>query len=246
MSHFAVLVIGDAYEEQLAQYDETLVLDMHQTATKEELIKKCRQSIENYKNGLYAEYLKDPEGYKAECKDSPGHLKYISETFPKKLQWTDEECYEAVISDYRDYIADGADWCEIHDDGSLWETTNEHVKWDWYQMGGRYRGLLKLKEPNPDAPLYTGWQYGKDDAAEYERLKREGYCDRAAAGDVSNLEEVVPFAIVKDYEWYERGEMGWWAIVSNEKPEDVWEREVKALLKDLPPETMLTVVDCHI
>lgn len=33
------------------------------------------------------------------------------------------------------------------------------------------------------------------------------------AGDAS----FVPFAVVKNGEWYERGNMGWWAIVTNEK-----------------------------
>lgn len=102
-----------------------------------------------------------------------------------------------------------------------------------------------MKEPREDAPLYTGWQYGDDDK-EYARLKKEGYCDQALAGDVSNLDEFVPFAIVKDGEWYERGEIGWWCHVSNEKEQDSWEKEVKALLKDLPSDELLTVVDCHI
>lgn len=244
MSHFCVLVIGSDVEEQLAKYDENLDVEMHLVATKEECIMRKRKWIEEYKEGLYALYLENPEKYREKC-NNPGHLKYIEEEFPKMLEWTDEQCYEDYIKGYREDIEDGAIYCEIHKDGSLWKNTNDgNAKWDWWCQGGRYRGRLKLRTPEPDAPLYSGWQYGED--KDYEKLKAEGYCDQALAKDVSNLDEITTFAVVKDGEWYERGEMGWWCHVSNEKNSDDWDAEVKALLKDLPADTLLTVVDCHI
>lgn len=241
MSHFCVLVIGDNPEGQLAKYDENLKLPMHKTASKEELIAKERSRIEDYQNTVYAEYLQDPEKYRLSTANE-AHLRYLEEEFPKKLEWTDEQCYEAAIKDYHDYVEDGENWCEIHEDGSLWKTTNENVKWDWYQMGGRYRGRLKLKAPRVDAPLYMDWQY--ENYADYERLKKEGYCDQAYSHEVENLDEFVPFAIVKDGEWHQRGECGWWGVVTDEN--DNWDEEAKNLKKDLPYGTLLTVIDCHI
>jgi hypothetical protein len=52
--------------------------------------------------------------------------------------------------------------------------------------------------------------------------------------------------VVKDGQWYEKGKMGWFACVADEKDEDVWDREFAALLDGLPDDTLLTVVDCHI
>ena len=245
MSHFCVLVIGENPEDQLAKYDENLEVPMHLVFTKEQIIKKERDRIEKYKKGLYAEYLVDPEKYKENCHNE-AHLKYITEEFPKKLKWTDEQCYEAAIQDYRDYIEEGEKFCEIHEDGSLWMTTNDNAKWDWYQKGGRFRGLLKLKKPNKKAPLYNGWEWNDVSPYEYEQLKNEGFCDQAYVKDVANLNEIVTFAIIKDGEWHERWEMGWWCSVSNEKNQDTWEAEVRSLLADLPGDTLLTVVDCHI
>lgn len=241
MSHFCVLVIGDNHEGQLAKYDENLELPMHQVASKEELIAEQKRWIEDYKNGTYAEFLKDPKAYKAKC-ENERHIKYLEEVFPKMLGWSDEQCYENRISDYRDYINDGETWCEIHEDGSLWKTTNENAKWDWYQMGGRYRGHLKLKVPRMDAPLYNGWPH--ENKNDYDRLKKEGYCDQAYSHEVENLDEFVPFAIVKDGEWHQRGKCGWWGIVTDEN--DNWDEEAKSLKKDLPYGTLLTVIDCHI
>ena len=40
--------------------------------------------------------------------------------------------------------------------------------------------------------------------------------------------------------------MGWFAVVSDEKDKDAWGEEVKQLLASLPPDTLLTVYDCHI
>lgn len=245
MSHYSVLVIGDNPESQVAKYDENLELPMHKVATKEQLIAKCRKWIEDYKNVLYAEFLKDPEAYKARCHHE-GHIKYLEEEFPKMLEWTDEQCYQYEIKDYLKCVEDGETWCEVHSDCSLWKTSNEKAKWDYYLIGGRWRGLLKLKTPDDSHPLYDGWQFADTDKSEYERLRKEGRCDQALVGEICNLDKIKTFAIVKAGEWYERGEMGWWACVSNEKEKDVWEEEVKKLIEGLSDDTLLTVLDCHI
>jgi hypothetical protein len=54
------------------------------------------------------------------------------------------------------------------------------------------------------------------------------------------------FAVLKDGKWYERGEMGWWGVVRDEKDPDAWSREFAALIDGLPDDTLLTIVDCHI
>ena len=54
------------------------------------------------------------------------------------------------------------------------------------------------------------------------------------------------FAVVKDGKWYEKGQMGWWGIVADEKDQSIWEEEFSKLLEDLPDDTLLALVDCHI
>lgn len=71
-------------------------------------------------------------------------------------------------------------------------------------------------------------------------LDRQAYIDRCRNG------ALVPFAIVKDGKWHERGSMGWWGCVSNEMDTDAWNEQVQRLYDDLPDDTMLTIVDCHI
>lgn len=57
---------------------------------------------------------------------------------------------------------------------------------------------------------------------------------------------LVPFAFVKDGKWCERGEMGFWAMVSNETPRDEWEEQFSKMLDALPGDTLLSLYDCHI
>ena len=56
------------------------------------------------------------------------------------------------------------------------------------------------------------------------------------------------WAVVKDGVWYEKGQMGWWAMSDETHDEAVdWEMNFHdRFIKDLPEDTLITVVDCHI
>lgn len=69
---------------------------------------------------------------------------------------------------------------------------------------------------------------------------REEFIKKAGQSAIST------FAVILDGKWYERGEMGWWACVSNEKDQDEWDSEFEKLLNNVPDDTLLTIVDCHI
>lgn len=81
------------------------------------------------------------------------------------------------------------------------------------------------------------------DAQDYYKIDKGG---RGAFVRCKTQGVIAPFAILKDGEWYEKGEMGWWGIVSDEKAEDKWIDEACTLLMSLPEDTLLTLVDCHI
>jgi hypothetical protein len=54
------------------------------------------------------------------------------------------------------------------------------------------------------------------------------------------------FAFLHDDEWIEHGSMGWWAIVTDEKPQAEWDEQFQNIINSLDPEDEVTVVDCHI
>ena len=56
----------------------------------------------------------------------------------------------------------------------------------------------------------------------------------------------IPFAMVDPQgRWYEKGKMGWWAVVHNEKRPKEWNGAVKALYEKFPTH-IAVAVDCHI
>ena len=55
-----------------------------------------------------------------------------------------------------------------------------------------------------------------------------------------------PYALVNKGEWTGRGKMGWFGVSDDKVAPDDWCRLVNQLLDNLPDDTLITVVDCHI
>lgn len=222
--------------------------------------------------------------------------------------------------------------------------TNPNSKWDWYQLGGRWRGFFQLKEgatghlgepgtfekmgmregkfekyeptqvdqalkgdidfeakvqarlaaelpefdravqllKDADVPFPKDWETirdqicGTDENYDASKIREAREAYRAQPGmEVLNEDEKfrvfwgcvvehyanfdrdrfelqvrrganATFAVVKDGKWYEKGDMGWWGMVADEKEEEKWQEEYYNLLEGLPDDTLLSVYDCHI
>lgn len=167
---------------------------------------------------------------------------------------------------------------ECNGTGTYKSTSNQHAKWDWYQIGGRWSGMLDSYDPATDPNniemcwICQGTGMRNDQLGLDARAKDPNYtcngCNGEGKsvkwptqfshhkGDIQPVETVLqliekstdncPFALITpDGEWHERGEMGWWATVSDEKDEDVWTKTVIELLK-ANRNMSVVVVDCHI
>lgn len=88
---------------------------------------------------------------------------------------------------------------------------------------------------------------GRDDFAWVHWFQHDDYLiPRDQFIREAGLRAGLTYAIVKDSTWYQRGEMGWFGISSGEVSEQEWLEQFAKLVDDLPEDTMLTVVDCHI
>lgn len=240
MSHFTVAVFtepnGKTLEELLAPFDENIEMERYILYTKEELIEKGKLEIEEYAtNGCYAEYLKDPIKYEEDCKNEC-HLNYIKNVFPLKLKWTNEEIYQDQIKYY--------DEEEIGENGEVYSTYNPNSKWDWYQIGGRWSGLLKLKDGAFGKMGERSWATKDDDIA-------EDMVDMAKVRDVDweSMNDFITYAVITpDGKWHSKGEMGWFGFSSESKNEaELWKQTYKQNFIDTAnPEWTITIVDCHI
>lgn len=70
--------------------------------------------------------------------------------------------------------------------------------------------------------------------------------DQETYMEIQAMTSTVLFGSLKDGHWVERGQMGWWACVANEKDQHTWNTEFNKMLDELPDDVWLSVVDCHI
>ena len=77
------------------------------------------------------------------------------------------------------------------------------------------------------------------DLSDYQ-LTKEEYVSNAGNSAIST------YAILIDGEWIEKGQMGWWGMSSNDEDQDTWNERQMNLLKEVDPETMISIYDLHI
>lgn len=111
------------------------------------------------------------------------------------------------------------------DEDGLYEMTtyNPDSKWDWYEVGGRWAGHLKLKGGV------------------------NGGVNQAKAGDIDWEATRMPYAMVAEGAWKAPGRMGWWGM-SSESEEELaeWNVWARGFCQGLGANVPVTVVDCHI
>lgn len=78
------------------------------------------------------------------------------------------------------------------------------------------------------------------DLEDFQKLTRDEFIQNARDTSFSS------FAVLFDGEWKERGEMGWWGCVSNEKDTDDWQEEFNKYIASIPDDTLISIYDCHI
>lgn len=150
---------------------------------------------------------------------------------------------------------------------------NGDTKWDWWQIGGRWTGTFDPRyNPRTDpANMETCWlckgtgmrndRGGEELRAENSQFTCNG-CEGTGkslrwptswepfAGDVMPVaklpKNIEVFAIVTpDGEWHQRGQMGWWANVTDEKDAAAWQAEVREILA-AHGDCIAVACDCHI
>lgn len=240
MSHYTLLVIGDVnIEEALDPFWE---LDLNEYDLKHD-----------YRAEFVLEYT--PESAEED------RIK-VSKTHPEYEKMTTEE----FMGDYHCYSY----YEKYGGYGYFW---NPNGKWDWYSTGGRWAGFFKAKE-GCKGELGGEGVYGKEAKEGYYDIIRKGDIDfegmkkdaleeaekdwneyvnskskdiiREKKEEYIKRNSVIPtFAVLKDSEWYEKGKMGWWGMVKDEKEEEEWEDEWVKLIESLPDDTLFTILDCH-
>ena len=166
MSHFAVAVFTDGtktVEELLAPYQENNMedcpkeyLEFHSTSEEErkswetektkKVILKDGSMVWPWDNVCYRQITE--KEYKAFEKDKTKLTKYeCGKYYVKDLERIGAEevsvAYKDLYPTFKDYMENyiHATFDKEQQDYGYWE--NPNAKWDWYTIGGRWRGLLR-------------------------------------------------------------------------------------------------------
>lgn len=221
MSHFFTIVIVNPEVEDiesevarlLAPYDENIKVEPYETdcwcVGRKAYLESCKiadkkyQSLNEIQKKFWNEFWTDER--KKEALENPDILEVADrkwENFPARCEW--ERVREHAEKEHPLYQKPDPECRDCGGTGKRTTTYNPQAKWDWWVIGGRYNGLVGNGSANPNtAPVSVLLEKG-----------------------------VIPFAIITpDGKWHERGEMGWFGIVSNEKEEDVWTKEVRSIFE---------------
>ena len=150
-----------------------------------------------------------------------------------------------------------------------WE--NPNARWDWYAIGGRWRGMLRLRDGSRADVAVVGEVVTDADRGAYARaldefgrfLRGEEVQDYELTGYrreyvVERYADAEFFArykswfwthavVTPDGEWHEVGKMGWWGV-SSESGEQLrdWVDHYRERFVSPYMSHTIVIVDCHI
>ena len=175
------------------------------------------------------------------------YCKFFIEKFPELFAEFDNQ-YEEHGEDWN-----SSSW-KKNGNGVLeeWSTYNPDSKWDWYSLGGRWGKSIKTKSGEFVDKCFLDeidWSPFKPEDYEEETKKDwsgKEYHPLKDSVQYHYTENDVPFCVIIDGVWYERGKMGWWTFVSDEKEKGDWNEEFMTLVKTLPEKSLVANYDFHI
>lgn len=246
MSHFPVIVIGDDIESQLQPYHEyectgvedQYVIDVDRTVEAKEEYKKFGDDY-----GSFEEFASDWFG--AVVRDG----RVITRTNPNS-KW--------------DWWVVGGRWS-----GWLGKDHGKRGQFDLDQLRGKAAIEAGLRydriRPKGIEPPTLRWAEWREASADIDTARKtwwehpfnaavreaeawadpdEFAVDHMTFMSHARQSAVVPFAMVAEGVWRAKGEMGWFATVSDERAG--WNEFANQFLDAMPDDVMLTVVDCHV
>lgn len=138
MSHFNLAIFtldeNPNLDEIMEPFFEGNRVEPYIDMTKSELIEDARRQMQCIFETRYAEWKAHPSEYEKGV--NPSHIEYLKK-LPELMKRSDEELYQEAIEGYEED--------DLDEDGNLLSTCNPNSKWDWYEVGGRWHGMLLLK-----------------------------------------------------------------------------------------------------
>jgi hypothetical protein len=225
----------------LERFDENFEVPRFQEYSRSELIANVRAEVKSYADGTYAKYLADPEAYAADCRNL-SHLLYLRDEFPKRLTWTDDECYADGVKYYDDE--------DVAADGGVWTAVNPQGKWDWWTVGGRWEKQYAERQGETVAALLVGLNEtlaALDRGDQLRPAPTEG-------GLFEDADRKLPWWFPQNivtpdgdsFVWSEQHKVGWFGMHAEGLGESDWIRQIITLAEALPQDSTVVYIDFHV
>ena len=111
---------------------------------------------------------------------------------------------------------------------------NPDSKWDWYLLGGRWSGMLKLKKGAKGVTGKAGV------------FKNETGIDQAHKIDIANLDKVRTYAYLTKDGWFERGTILPFGGSADNGSEEKWKEKENEIIDSISDNTIISIYDLHI
>lgn len=289
MSHFAVMVIGENPEEQLAPYDENIEVPQYcAEEISEEEINEIRGYYDTNSRGHCTFDVFAWEEYHY-MRDENGVWHYYSRYNPKsKWDWyllggRWSGCFIKLKPKSIGIKGHSHGYFEVRDEragidaaykkdidfDAIFDSAEKEARktyrdisslfaggipqitpWTTYLDGEQYAGL-SIEEKRTLYNQQQGVKLWRETihansmyVAGYDQ--EEFLCTEDEYAMKAKAFAFIPFAVLKDGEWYEKGKMGWWGMVKDAIDDNEWAAKVMEMVNELPDDTLISFYDCHI
>ncbi len=230
MSHYTVLVVGENPEDQLAPFREPDGEEEEKELERQ--YSKVQAKWDWYElGGRWTGYFKLKEGRSGEV-GSPGLM-----TKEAKDGYADSALKKDI--DFEAMRKEKAELAARQYDAYLKALDGEKFT-PFKQIDADNENIEKAREEYHSQKSVQNCRKAGIWPEEFSGYTRASFIEHA---EKNYLET---FAILKDGRWSERGSMGWFGCVSDDKEDDAWLQEFDEIFNLIPDDTLLSIYDCHI
>lgn len=225
MEGFSTAEVNNLVELYKANVQKFLNVTSKYNGKTESIRKTIADIVDSMENVKFPEYTVGEAGLMTE---SP-RMGYADQLLKKDIDFVGMRA-EAILNAEKDYdefhaVLKGREF-------PLWSAILEKYPDDQIDAAREeFNNLETVKDLNK-----AGYYFNR----EKFNVSKEEYLYNASLSAFS------AFAFLNKDGWFERGNMGWFGIVTDEKNIKKWDEEFNKMLDALPDDTMLSLYDCHI
>ena len=274
MSHFTVLVLGGNINEQLAKFDEQLECEaVNEGPVSDDDTQRFIKRYQEVGGTKTFDELYDENGedwnYNSWRKNAEGVWEEWSSYNPdSKWDWYQVGGRWGGFFTTKNGVAvDTAKKSEIDFDGMRNDKRNKAIHY-YGQLQEAFGGSIpKLSITWEEAMAIPDKSrdeqreiFHSQDAMELVKIAKENNkelfgwsfdleefdCTEDEYGQRAYNSAVSTYAVVKDGVWYQKGEMGWWGMSTDEVTQDEWDIQLTKMINECSNNTEFALVDCHI